>query len=64
MKTCKHCGGQITGPGTNNAVLCMDCWALVLIRAEGGVPHNKLAQEYGVSRQAVGQKVEKYGEEQ
>ena len=64
MKQCKKCKATLTGPGSNNAVLCLDCWAEVLIRAEGGTPMTRLANEYGVSRQAVQQKVMMYGEDQ
>lgn len=63
MRRCKHCHATLTGPGSNNAVLCLDCWAEILIRAEGGTHYTRLAIEYGVSRQAVQQKVMMYSED-
>lgn len=60
-KTCKHCGLPLTGTGVNNAVLCISCWAHILIRHNMGETQSALAAEFGVSNQAVSRKVADYG---
>ena len=62
-KTCKHCGLPITGTGSNNAVLCISCWARILIRHGMGESQVALAKEFGVAPQSISRKVMDYASE-
>lgn len=60
-RECGNCGEELTGQGSNNARLCVECWTGILLRVEQGERRSTLAQEFGVSRQAVELKWALYG---
>jgi hypothetical protein len=63
-RACGHCGGPIErGTGYHNAVLCIACWAELLVRLEHGESQTSLADEYGVSQPTIHIKRLKFGGE-
>ena len=61
-RACKHCGHPIErGTGYHNAVLCLSCWAEILVRLEQGESQTVLASEYGVSQPTVHFKTMRWG---
>lgn len=62
-RPCQYCGRPIErGTGYHNAVLCLACWADILVRLERGETQTNLASEYGVAQPTIHIKALKWGE--
>jgi hypothetical protein len=64
MRVCQGCGGALPGGmGSNNAKLCLDCWADAIFQVETGARSRDVAREYGVSEIALYYKRRVYGQQ-